>query len=121
MTRPREQCRYLAGLVGPKCRELVEGLLSERPLDKLRSIHGVLGLAEKYGTSRLERACGRAIHYGDPSYPRIKRILASGLDQVEAECGKLQGKLEFYEHSRKTEEFFAEDTLKAVAGRMQRC
>jgi len=121
VTRPREQCRYLAGLVGPKCRELVEGLLSERPLDKLRSVHGVLGLAEKYGNSRLERACGRAIHYGDPSYPRIKRILASGLDQVEAECEKLQGKLEFYEHARKTEEFFAENILKAVTGRMERC
>jgi len=117
--RTRKQCRYLAALVGPRCAEVVETLLSERPLDRLRSVHGILRLQEKYGAARLESACGRAIHYDDPSYPRIKRILASGLDQIELESEKQQGKLEFYEHCRKTDEFFPEVVLEA--GRDQRC
>lgn len=61
--RTRRQCRALAALVGPRCAEVVEILLSERPLDKLRSV--------------------------DPSYPRIKRILASGL-VLEAVAGRDQ-------------------------------
>jgi transposase len=119
--RTRSQCKYLALLVGPQCAEVVENLLTERPLDKLRSVHGILRLQEKYSAQRLESACGRALHYNDPSYPRVKRILASGLDQIEAEAEKQQGKLEFYEHSRKPEEFFPGIALEAVAGRVERC
>jgi transposase len=108
LTRPRAQCSYLASLVGPRCRELVDGLLSERPLDKLRSVHGVLRLGEKYGTARLERACARAIHYGDPSYVRVKKILEAGLDR-EAINGYLsQMSLPVYEHARSAEELFGE-------------
>lgn len=81
VTRPGQQCGYLASQVGPRCRELVDGLLSERPLDKLRSVHGIPRLGEKYGNARLERACARAIHYGDPSYVRVKKILEAGLDR----------------------------------------
>jgi len=51
----------------------------------------------------------------------VKRILASGLDQIEAEAEKQQGKLEFYEHSRKAEEFFPGIALEALAGRVERC
>lgn len=109
VTRPRQQCAYLASLVGPKCRELVEGLLSERPLDKLRSVHGILRLGEKHGNARLERACSRAIHYGDPSYLRVKKILEAGLDREEVDSYVTQMSLPVYEHSRSVEEFFGEE------------
>jgi len=108
LTRPREQCCYLASLVGPKCRELVDGLLSERPLDKLRSVHGVLRLGEKHGSARLEAACARAIHYGDPSYVRVKKILEAGLDREEIDGYLSQMSLPVYEHARSAEEFFGE-------------
>ena len=110
VTRPREQCLYLAGLVGPKCRELVDGLLMERPLDKLRSVQGILRLGEKYGDARLERACGRALYYGDGSYPRVKKILASGLDELEIDTISSQMSLPIYEYSRRVEEFFGDIT-----------
>ena len=35
-----------------------------------------------YGAERLERACVRALHYGTPDYPTLKRILATGLEIV---------------------------------------
>lgn len=110
VTRPREQCLYLAGLVGPKCRELVEGLLSERPLDKLRSVHGILRMGEKYGNARLERACSRAIYYGDGSYVRVKKILESGLDKLGIDAISDQMNLPIYEYSRSAEEFFGDIT-----------
>lgn len=115
--RTRRQCQYLATVVGPKCAAVVEILLSERPLDRLRSVQGILRLQEKYSALRLESACRRAIHYNDPSYSRVKRILASGLDQIEMEIEKQQGKLDFYEHSRKVEEFFPD----AVVGSVEAC
>jgi transposase len=108
LTRPRAQCSYLASLVGPKCRELVDGLLSERPLDKLRSVHGVLRLGEKHGSAKLERACARAIHYGDPSYVRVKKILEAGLDREEIDSYLTQMSLPVYEHARSAEELFGE-------------
>ena len=108
VTRPREQCGYLASLVGPRCRELVEGLLSERPLDKLRSVHGILRLGEKHGSARLERACARAIYYGDPSYVRVKKILEAGLDREEIDSYITQMSLPVYEHSRSAKEFFGD-------------
>jgi hypothetical protein len=40
-------------------------------------------LHKRYGQQRLERACQRAISFGDPSYKTIKRILSEGLDQEE--------------------------------------
>ena len=113
VTRTRQQCLYLAGQVGPKCRELVEGLLSERPLDKLRSVQGALRLGEKYGNARLERACARAIHYGDPSYGRVKKILEAGLDRQEIVSRVTQMSLPVYEHARSAEEFFEITELEA--------
>ena len=108
VTRPRQQCGYLASQVGPKCRQVVDGLLSERPLDKLRSVHGVLRLGEKYGSARLERACARAIHYGDPSYVRVKKILEAGLDREQIDSDLTQMSLPVHEHARSAVELFGE-------------
>jgi len=113
LTRPRAQCEYLASQVGPGCRRLVDGLLSERPLDKLRSVHGVLRLGERYGSDRLERACARAIHYGDPGYVRVKKILEAGLDREEIDSHPSQMSLPVYEHARSAEEFFGELAMEA--------
>jgi hypothetical protein len=57
-------------------------LLADRPLDRLRSVQGILGLVETVGRARLEAACQRALAFGDPRYRRIKEILNAGLDQA---------------------------------------
>jgi transposase len=108
VTRSREYCRREASLIGPRCAEVVETLLSERPLDRLRSVQGILWLAEKYGGSRVEAACARAVRYGDPSYVRVKKILAAGMDAVEIESPMAQPSLPLYEYARSVEEFFGE-------------
>lgn len=105
----REYCQAQAGRIGPHCGQVVEQLLEERPLDRLRSVQGLLGLARRYSPARLEAACVRALHYGDASYRRLKRILVAGLDQVPLEPGPLQTELRFYEYARPVGDFFSEE------------
>lgn len=75
-------CQELAGRIGPATGQVVEQLLSERPLDRLRSVQALLNLATDFGNQRLEAACQRALFFGDGRYRRIKEILNTGLDQA---------------------------------------
>ena len=76
----REACRTQALSIGPATAEIVQQLLEHRPEDRLHVAQRVLRLAERSGSERLERACVRALHYGTPDYPTLKRILATGLE-----------------------------------------
>jgi transposase len=75
-------CVRRAADIGPATSELVGRLLGERPLDRLRTVLGILKLAHKFGPRRLEAACHRALRYDDVAYGTLKRILDRGLDQV---------------------------------------
>ena len=76
----REACSMQAVSIGPATAEVVQQLLEHRPEDRLHVAQRVLRLAERAGSERLERACVRALHYGTPDYPTLKRILATGLE-----------------------------------------
>ena len=73
-------CRTRAAEIGPACTELIAGLLEVNALFRLRAAQGVLGLADKHGTSRVEAACAKATAVGDPSYRTVKGILAAGVE-----------------------------------------
>jgi transposase len=73
-------CRTRAGEIGPACTQVIAGLLEVNALFRLRAAQGVLGLADKYGTVRLEAACAKAIAVGDPSYRTVKGILLAGAE-----------------------------------------
>jgi transposase len=77
-------CRTRAEETGPACVEVIAEMLAVNALYRLRAAQGVLGLAGKYGTDRLERACARAIEVGDPSYRTIKGILVAGAEVLPA-------------------------------------
>jgi len=77
-----QRCCQIATAIGPATRDVVETLLSDRPLDRLRSVQAILRLADTVGNQRLEKACQRALFYGDGRYKRIKAILNAALDQV---------------------------------------
>ncbi len=81
LKRTPERCRELAARVGPATQQVVGNLLSERPLDRLRSVQAILRLQETVGPRRLEAACARALYFGDSSYRRIKGILNAALDR----------------------------------------
>jgi len=75
-------CLREAQRIGPSCYALVHALFGDRVLIKLRAVQGVLRFAQQFGASRLEAACRRANHFGNPSYKAVKLILQKGLDQT---------------------------------------
>jgi transposase len=82
LTKTPAFCRTLAVHIGPSTLRVVEQLLGERPLDRLRAVQAILRLSETVGRSRLEAACRRALFFGEAvSYRRIKEILDAALDQ----------------------------------------
>jgi len=87
LDNPPQRCRERAEALGPACARVVQTLLEDRPADRLRSVQALLRLAERVGKERLEAACRRALHYGDPTYRRIKTILEAGLDGDPLEDG----------------------------------
>jgi transposase len=79
MQNPR-WCRERSRQIGPATGELIERLLGDRPLDRLRSAQGILRLAKRFGEARLEAACARALHYGEIRYHTVRLILSKDLD-----------------------------------------
>lgn len=75
-------CQQLASQIGPATKQVVEELLLEKPLERLRSVQAILRLEESVGSQRLENACERALFFGDGRYRRIKDILNAGLDHI---------------------------------------
>jgi hypothetical protein len=73
-------CRRRAAEIGPATVAVIDGLLAENALFRLRAAQGVLGLADKHDPARLEAACLVATAVGDPSYRTIKGILAAGTE-----------------------------------------
>lgn len=83
--RDRAWCAQQAQRVGPNCLALIEWLLSDRVLERLRAAQGVLGMLKRYGQPRLEAACARALAHDSPYYRTVKTILATGADlQLDA-------------------------------------
>jgi hypothetical protein len=71
----------VAARLGPATSQVVETLLGDRPLYRLRSVQAILRLEETVGAQRLEAACARALYFGDPRYRRVKEILNAALDR----------------------------------------
>jgi transposase len=86
LQRTPDYCRQIAARLGPSTGQVVERLLSERPLDHLRTVQAILKLEETVGASRLEAACARAIYFEDLRYRRIKDILNAALDREPLPC-----------------------------------
>ena len=87
LTLTPSACLDRAHAIGPETGEAVRQLLAERPVDRLRSVHRLLARAEKDKPARLERACARAIAFGDVSVRTIENILRTGVaDRVSGEA-----------------------------------
>jgi hypothetical protein len=74
-------CRRRAAELGSSVAALVEALLAEPVLHRLRSAQGVLRLADRHDPARLDAACARALQVGDPAYRTVKGILTAGTEQ----------------------------------------
>ena len=81
LIRTPEYCKKLGARIGPATLGVVEQLLADRPLDRLRTVQAILKLEESVGSKRLEAACARAAYFGDVRYRQIKLILNAALDR----------------------------------------
>ncbi len=66
--------------VGVYCEQVVRALFDDAVVDRLRAVQGILHLQNKYGASRLDAACRRAMAFHSPYYRTIKTMLANGLE-----------------------------------------
>jgi hypothetical protein len=105
MTRTRNWCKERASRIGSHCAQIVDQLLAERPLDRLRAIQGIVGLADQFPSSRVDAACERALHFGDTSCRRIKAILTAGSDMTPIDK-TVQLQLVSFEYARGAADFF---------------
>ena len=76
----RAWCAEQAVRIGPACTRLIEQLLGDRILERLRAAQDVLRLASRYGHVRLEAACARALAHDSPHYRTVRTILVGGHD-----------------------------------------
>ena len=73
-------CRTQAEQIGPAAVALVAELSTVNAIHRLRAIQGIIRLREKYGDTRLDAACARALAIGDPHYRTVKGILVAGTE-----------------------------------------
>ena len=83
LTLTPERCRDEAAQIGPATTQVVQQLLDEQPLDRLRSVRKLLRLAQTYTPTRLEQACARVLCFETVSYVSVKQILQQGLEADE--------------------------------------
>jgi transposase len=75
--------RRKAAEYGPFTEKLIRTILSDHAMRNLRKAQGILRLAEKHGHKEMERACARALSFGNYRYRSIKSILERGLSMPE--------------------------------------
>lgn len=77
-SRDRQALAKAAEAIGAHCSALMQQLLGDRVLDRLRAAQGVIRLADKYGAAPLDAACARAMAFGFCDYKTVKGILKNG-------------------------------------------
>ncbi len=77
-------CRRRAAALGGATAALVDALLGEGSLMRLREVQALLRLADTYGTKRLEAACALALT-ADGRMKTVRNLLRAGLDERQLE------------------------------------
>jgi transposase len=69
---------------GPGTAAVVLAILARGPHPESgrRTCLGLLRMGDKYGHDRLEAACARAVHIGNPTRKSVEAILKTGLDKI---------------------------------------
>jgi len=89
LTLTPARCQAEAAQIGVATQQVVQQLLDERPLDRLRTARKVLRLTETYAPDRLEQACARALRFETATYRSIKQILLKGLEAEDSSAARL--------------------------------
>ncbi|BCG97322.1 putative transposase y4bL/y4kJ/y4tB [Mesorhizobium sp. 131-2-1] len=77
-----------AAVIGPNTAILVERMMRDRPHPEqgYRSAMGILSLSPRYGPTRLDAACERALTINAITYSSVNAILKAGLDLMGSQA-----------------------------------
>ena len=98
LQRTPARCRQLAAEIGPATLQVVQTLLDDRPLDRLRSVQAILRLEERVGRPApggrlrpcpLLRRCPLPAHQGDPQRRPGSRAAAG---RASWPCARIAGR-----------------------------
>ena len=92
--------------MGPATAQVVQALLDDRPLDRLRSAQAILRFETSVGRTRLEAACARALYFGEGTYRSIKQIRNAALDREPLPGETPDPLAHAYTFARDSAEFF---------------
>ena len=84
--RDRHWCVAEAAKIGPACAELVDTLLADRIVERLRAAQGVIRLAERFTPAQLDAACRRALDHDSPFYRTVKTVLTCRAELLTTEA-----------------------------------
>jgi transposase len=73
--RDRHWCVQQANAIGPACAELIQALLADHIVERLRAAQGVIHLAQAHPAQMVDRACRRALDHNSPHYRTVKTLL----------------------------------------------
>ncbi len=74
--------REEAQAIGPYAIQLINIMLEDKPVDRLRGAMGVVNLVKRYTPARVEAACRRSLACGEASFRGVNLILKKSLDQI---------------------------------------
>lgn len=97
MSTTREMLVKMAASMGDAVRDVAVRIFSDKAVDGLRPVRGLLRLAEHHTAVRLEKACIRALAMDTVSYTSLKSILENRLEEEDLpeETGFPDMQLEF--------------------------
>jgi len=85
MSYSKEVVKSKASSIGSATFKVIEKLLEDKVIDRLRSARGIVFLVRQYSPQRIESACTRALVFNNINYPSIKAILNQNMDQLPLE------------------------------------
>jgi hypothetical protein len=97
MSTTREMLVKMAASMGDAVRDVAVRIFSDKAVDGLRPVRGLLRLADHHTAVRLEKACIRALAMDTVSYTSLKSILENRLEEEDLpeETGFPDMQLEF--------------------------
>lgn len=76
-----EYCLRQASVIGENTHKVIKELLQGGPIRNLRGAQNIVRLVSKYSHDRVEKACERAVFFGNYDYRGIKTILEREIDK----------------------------------------
>jgi transposase len=97
-----DRMKRWAKKIGPRTVQFIDSLIASRPFPQqaFRACLGLLRLGSRFGETRLENACIRALAAGATRYQQVESILKNGLDKIPLAQEEIYSNVSFHHNIR---------------------